>query len=69
MTKLSKKATESIAAGLKRSQPILSAAKSRDINDSDTVVLVAHLCLTFYAASCGASRPTFALTRKKSRSR
>jgi hypothetical protein len=43
MAKLPKKAAERIAAGLKRFQPILTAAKSRDINESDTVVLVTDL--------------------------
>lgn len=43
MPKLPKKAVERIAAGLKRFQPILSSAKSRDINESDTVVIVADL--------------------------
>ena len=43
MPKLSKKAAERIAVGLKRFQPILATAKSRDINDSDTVVLVTDL--------------------------
>ena len=43
MPKLSKKAVERITAGLKRFQPILTAAKSRDINESDTVVIVTDL--------------------------
>jgi hypothetical protein len=43
MAKLPKKAGERIAAGLKRFQPILTAARSRDINESDTVVLVTDL--------------------------
>lgn len=43
MARLSKKAAERIAAGLKRFQPILAAAKSRDVNESDTVVIVADL--------------------------
>ncbi|HXU73625.1 MAG TPA: type I restriction enzyme HsdR N-terminal domain-containing protein [Polyangia bacterium] len=29
-----------VAAGIKRFQPVLSAAKSRDVNESDTVVIV-----------------------------
>jgi hypothetical protein len=32
-----------LASGLKRFQPILAAAKNRDVNESDTVVLVADL--------------------------
>lgn len=43
MAKLSKKAVERITAGLKRFQPILAAARSRDVNESDTVVIVADL--------------------------
>src|SRR3990170_7395071 len=43
MARLSKKAVERIAAGLKRFQPILAAAKSRDVNESDTVVIVTDL--------------------------
>src|SRR3972149_3541523 len=43
MAKLPKKAVERITAGLKRFQPILTAAKSRDVNESDTVVIVTDL--------------------------
>lgn len=43
MARLPKKAAERIAAGLKRFQPILASAKSRDINESDTVVVVTDL--------------------------
>ncbi len=43
MAKLPKKAIERITAGLKRFQPILSGAKSRDVNESDTVVIVTDL--------------------------
>ncbi len=32
-----------IAAGIKRFQPILAAAKSRDVNESDTVVIVTDM--------------------------
>jgi predicted type IV restriction endonuclease len=34
---------ERIAAGLKRFQPILTSARSRDVNESDTVVIVTDL--------------------------
>jgi predicted type IV restriction endonuclease len=37
------KAAERIRAALKRFQPILSSAKARDINESDTVVIVTDL--------------------------
>ena len=40
MAKLAKKVAERITAGLKRFQPILASAKSRDVNESDTVVIV-----------------------------
>jgi predicted type IV restriction endonuclease len=43
MTNLPKRVTERISAGLKRFQPILVAAKSRDVNESDTVVIVTDL--------------------------
>ncbi|MEK6212224.1 MAG: restriction endonuclease subunit R [Pseudomonadota bacterium] len=43
MAKLPKKAVERIAAGLKRFQPVLVSAKSRDVNESDTVVIVTDL--------------------------
>ena len=38
-----KKVADRLAAGLKRFQPILAAAKTRDINESDTVVLVTDM--------------------------
>ena len=37
---LPKKLEERISGGLKRFQPILSAAKARDVNESDTVVII-----------------------------
>jgi predicted type IV restriction endonuclease len=43
MSKISKKTVERIAAGLKRFQPVLQSAKDRDVNESDTVVIVADL--------------------------
>lgn len=43
MPKLPKRAVERIGAGLKRFQPILEASKSRDVNESDTVVIVTDL--------------------------
>jgi len=35
--------SERLAAGVKRFQPILSSAKSRDVNESDTSMIVADL--------------------------
>jgi predicted type IV restriction endonuclease len=43
MSRIPKKAVERITAGLKRFQPILASARSRDVNESDTVVIVADL--------------------------
>ncbi|MEZ5284535.1 MAG: type I restriction enzyme HsdR N-terminal domain-containing protein [Vicinamibacterales bacterium] len=43
MATLPKKAVERISSGLKRFQPILQSAKSRDVNESDTVVMVTDL--------------------------
>jgi hypothetical protein len=43
MVSIPAKAAERIRDGLKRFQPILSAAKARDVNESDTVVIVADL--------------------------
>ena len=43
MSKISKKTTERITVGLKRFQPVLQSAKDRDVNESDTVVIVADL--------------------------
>ena len=40
MAKLPKKATERVVAGLRRFQPILESAKSRDVNESDTAMIV-----------------------------
>ncbi len=40
MTKLPKKVQSRIMAGLKKYQKVLEAAKARDINESDTVVIV-----------------------------
>ena len=43
MPKLSKKAVDRIGAGIKRFQPILASAKTRDVNESDTVIIVTDL--------------------------
>lgn len=37
---LPKKVAERLAGGLKRFQPVLASAKSRDVNESDTVIIV-----------------------------
>lgn len=43
MASIPAKAIERIRDGLKRFQPILSSAKARDVNESDTVVIVTDL--------------------------
>ena len=43
MAALPKKVEERIGAGLKRFQPILASAKARDVNESDTVVIITDL--------------------------
>ena len=43
MAGISAKVASRIAAGIKKFQPILEAAKARDVNESDTVVIVTDL--------------------------
>lgn len=43
MASIPARAVERIKEGLKRFQPILSSAKARDVNESDTVVIVTDL--------------------------
>lgn len=43
MPKLPQKIIDRLASGLKRFQPILAAARARDMNESDTVVIVADM--------------------------
>lgn len=43
MAKLPSKVADRIAAGIKRFQPILTAAKSRDVGESDTVTIVVDM--------------------------
>jgi len=43
MSSVPKKAVERIRAAIKKFQPILQTAKTRDVNESDTVVIVADL--------------------------
>ncbi len=43
MAKLPSKVVERITAGIKRFQPILTAAKSRDVGESDTVTIVVDM--------------------------
>jgi hypothetical protein len=40
MGSVSAKVAQRISAGIKKFQPILAAAKARDVNESDTVVMV-----------------------------
>jgi hypothetical protein len=48
MAKLPVKVAERLAAALKRYQPILASARARDINESDTVVIVADMLADFF---------------------
>jgi hypothetical protein len=43
MSRVPQKVADRIASGLKRFQPILQSAQARDINESDTVVIVADI--------------------------
>jgi len=48
MYNIPKKVQDRIVSGLKRFQPILAGAKSRDVNESDTVTIIANvLCDVF----------------------
>jgi hypothetical protein len=43
MPQISNKVIERLQAGIKRFQPILASAKSRDVNESDTVIIVTDM--------------------------
>jgi hypothetical protein len=43
MAMISKKVSERLVAGIKRFQPILLSAKSRDLGESDTVTIVVDM--------------------------
>src|SRR4026208_2218327 len=43
MAAIPKKVVERLVAGIKRFQPILAAAKARDVGESDTVVIVTDM--------------------------
>lgn len=43
MASIPTKVSERLIAGIKRFQPILSAAKSRDVNESDTVTIITDM--------------------------
>lgn len=43
MASISKKVSERISSSIKKFQPILSDAKSRDVNESDTVIIVTDM--------------------------
>ena len=40
MATMSNKVKDRLVSGLKRFQPILAAAKARDVNESDTVTII-----------------------------
>ncbi len=43
MVQVPVRVADRLTAGIKRFQPILSSAKSRDVNESDTVILVTDM--------------------------
>lgn len=43
MASIPKKAADRIIAGIKRFQPVVAAAKTRDVNESDTVIIVTDM--------------------------
>ena len=43
MHKVTNKVAERLAAGIKRFQPILASAKSRDVGESDTVIIITDM--------------------------
>lgn len=43
MASVPKRAGERIASGIKRFQPIIASAKTRDVNESDTVIIVTDM--------------------------
>lgn len=43
MSIIARKVTDRLSAGIKRFQPILAGAKSRDVNESDTVIIVTDM--------------------------
>lgn len=43
MASISKKVASRLATGIKRFQPVLVAAKARDVNESDTVIIVTDM--------------------------
>ena len=55
MQRLSKKAVDRIVAGIKRFQPILASAKARDVNESDTVIIVTA-CSKRYSVTINSQR-------------
>ena len=43
MPQVPNKVAERLAAGIKRFQPILASAKSRDVGESDTVIIITDM--------------------------
>lgn len=43
MAKILKKAAERLASGIKRFQPVLANARSKDVNESDTVIIITDM--------------------------
>lgn len=51
MASFSNKVRERLVSGIKRFQPILSSAKARDVNESDTVTIVNDMLAYVHAQS------------------
>lgn len=43
MANIPQKVADRLVAGIKRFQPVLSAAQSRDVNESDTVIIITDM--------------------------
>ena len=54
MASFSNKVRERLVTGVKRFQPILSSAKARDVNESDTVTIGAQFLkqIMYYECRC-----------------
>jgi predicted type IV restriction endonuclease len=48
MPNISKKVTERLVTGIKQFQPILQAAKSRDVNEADTVTIIKDMLASIF---------------------
>lgn len=53
MAALPKKVAERLVVGLKRYQPILAAAKARDVGEADTVTIIKDMLADVFGRSKG----------------